>query len=308
MSRIKYKLGVFAGDSLLDRQITRICSYLRSPEGDNFKITHEGGFAIRLANGTGADSVKGMAIEFSSVLDETYLVASHSFNVQGFVYEDGIPDGEQVWCVIKGVCHALLRDTFPVTPNLWVRLSAVAPGRVVGQNLPGYELPPESVVYTTGSTFSGTLSNLLIDSGTYLVIAEQAGVPGVDAVFTTPTPEHLDSIAAVGYYAGNHASGVLFQCWNFNTLSWDTKITFPPDGTTDVAYVVAGMSSDYHNGTEHRTRVYHPDAGNINHRIWIDKLVISSSGSQEHFKEIGHTMQSVAGGTNKLVKINLHLL
>lgn len=303
----KYKLGVF-GDSLLERQITRICHYLRYPEGDNFKITEDGGFAIPLTNGTGQPSVRGMAVEFSTIEDETYLVASHSFNVQGFVYNGGIAHGQKVWVVIKGVCYALLRDTFPVTPNLWVRLSAVEPGRVVGQNLPGYELSPESVVYTTGSTFSGSLANLLIDSGTYLVIAEQTGIPGVDAVFTIPTPEPMDAIAVTGYYAGNHASGVVFQCWNFNTAAWDTKITFPPNGTVDVPYIVTGLSSDYHNGTEQRIRVYHPEAGNITHRIWIDKLVIASSGSQEHFKEIGHTMQTVAGGTDKLVKINLHLL
>jgi len=75
-----------------------------SIDGPKFKITAEGGYAIRLTNKTGADSVKGYVVDASSTNDNAVqLVVDGVPDAFGIIYEDGIADGSEVWVVTSGI-------------------------------------------------------------------------------------------------------------------------------------------------------------------------------------------------------------
>lgn len=56
----------------------------------NIRFTDEGGVAFKLINRTGVDSVKGEAINISQDYDNSYIVATEPYTVNGYVYESGI--------------------------------------------------------------------------------------------------------------------------------------------------------------------------------------------------------------------------
>lgn len=276
---------------------------------DKIKLTPEGGYAIRLMNNTGIPSVKGQAVSLSTTTDSAYVAATDRFKVMGFVYEVGVADGSPTWIVVNGLVDALLRDGFGSVRNGSARLSAIVDGRIVVQDSVGYDLPPTSVAYTTGSTASGALENLLITNGASLVIAEVTGVPGIDATFTwSGLEEALDSFQVAGYYNGNHANGVQFYVWNYSgTPAWDSLgITFPINGTSDVVYTNLNLTANHFSSGEMKIRVYHPDAGNTNHRVYLNKLVLYTDADREHFAEVGYCAQDVVAGVDKTTKLALH--
>lgn len=283
--------------------------YIGALVGPNFKMTDEGGIARQLINKTGAPSVKGQAVNLSPSYDDSYITATDTLMVVGFVYESGIADGQPVWVVQSGVADVLLQDGFEAMRGGWARLSATTPGRMIVQSSPGYERVPASVTYAAGSTFSGALSDLLLDNGNKMVFAEAAGATGLDATFTFAVEELLSELRISGFYPGNHAAGIQFQVWNYNTAGWGaTVITFPASGTDDVVYTATGLTADNFSAGEMKVRMLHSDPGNTNHRVNIDKLVVASSAAGEHFRECGHVLRTVASGTNVLARINIHLL
>lgn len=275
----------------------------------NIGYTPEGGVACKLTNRTGSASVKGQAINFSPTYDDSYITATDTLSVTGFVYESGKADGAETWVVRRGIVDALLQDGYGAIRNGWVRLSATTPGRVVVQAGSGYERAPTSVTYTKGSTVSGALTDLLLDNGNKLVIAEATGTPGIDATFTFLVDEPLSEIRAAGFYPNNHSSGIQFFVWNFTSSSWGTVMfTFPANGTDDVVYSQNSLTADNFSAGEMRVRVYHPDPGNTLHRVNIDKLVLASSAAGEHFRELGHTTRAAVAGTNVLTRLDIHFL
>ena len=274
----------------------------------NFGYTPEGGVVYRSTNRTGAASVRGQAIGISPDYDNSHIVANNPYTVNGFVYNAGIADGEEVWIVRDGICDMLLADGFSAPRDYWLRLSSFVDGRLVAQQRPGYEQQPSSVAFTRGSNISGTLPELLIDNGTKYVMGEQTGGAGLDAVFTFPVSETMDQLKVAGYYADNHTSGVQVSLWNFDLSQWDLQTTFPVNGTQDITYTFPSLTSVYTDGSEMRVRLYHPDNGNANHRIYLDQLVVASTDDQEHFKECGHVLAAASAGTDVLVRANVHLL
>lgn len=71
--------------------------------GNKFKITPEGGYAIRMINRTGAESVKGYIVHPSPSYDTACTLAIVNVpDVIGVVYEDGVADGSEMWVVVDG--------------------------------------------------------------------------------------------------------------------------------------------------------------------------------------------------------------
>lgn len=114
------KLYNFA-DRQLDRQIEEIINFLNKPEGVKFKITPEGGYAVRLINKTGAASVKGTVITTSDTTDNAFKVQSAEFEACGVVYENGIADGSECWVVVTGIAEVLLKNGTASTRGYWTK-------------------------------------------------------------------------------------------------------------------------------------------------------------------------------------------
>lgn len=73
-------------------------------QGLNFKITPEGGYAVRMINKTGAPSVKGTVVRINPALANS--VAKIVVNIPdpiGVIYDSGVADGESVWIVKSGI-------------------------------------------------------------------------------------------------------------------------------------------------------------------------------------------------------------
>lgn len=127
-------------DPILDRIIGEICRALQQPEWERFKITREGGFAIRLTNKTGAVSVKGTVITIATSADNAITLQTNEFDAIGVIYEDGRADGEEVWVVVTGRAQVLLADTTACTRgNLFI--CSPVDGRALAITNPGSGLP-----------------------------------------------------------------------------------------------------------------------------------------------------------------------
>jgi len=88
-------------------------------------LTVEGGIAIKLTNKTGANSVKGSVVSASTALNYACMLQDHQVAAIGVVYEDGVPDGAEVWVVVQGMADVLLENSTAATRGYWVYCSTV---------------------------------------------------------------------------------------------------------------------------------------------------------------------------------------
>jgi len=98
--------GVFSGD------VSGTSGTFSAGVGNSyFKITPEGGFAVRLTNKTGAVSVKGQIVSHkgtvASAFDLTAVDANHCL---GVVYESDIADDAECWVVVSGIAQVLMKN------------------------------------------------------------------------------------------------------------------------------------------------------------------------------------------------------
>lgn len=117
VDRIKAdELGVYLGDGGVTdyTQITDIGDIFqkgvgRFIESSNFKITAIGGYAVKLTNNTGVNSVEGQQVEADDADENSYKVAdANSLMVVGYVYNAGVADGSEVWIVTGGIAEMLV--------------------------------------------------------------------------------------------------------------------------------------------------------------------------------------------------------
>lgn len=72
-------------------------------------MTPIGGFAIKLINNTGVNSVEGQLVEADDTDENSYKVAdADAVDVIGVVYNAGVADGSEVWIVVMGIAEVLL--------------------------------------------------------------------------------------------------------------------------------------------------------------------------------------------------------
>lgn len=272
-------------------------------------FTEEGGVLMRMINGTGGSSVKGQAVNISPGVDDTYIAATEPFTVQGFVYEDGVADGEWVWIVRDGIADILLEDGYGAAAGNWVRLSTITAGRCITQDVPGYSYIPYLATYTTGNVFSGTLAALSSKDTNYYVMQEAVGTPGLDVTFEMEADEVGQVLTIVGYYPDNHANGVDWSIWDYNLSSWTLVGTFPAGGDSGTQTTLAfPLTVDNISLNTALVRAQHTNAGNTSHRIYLNELKVDATQDVEHFKEVGHVLRNATAGTDVLARINIHFL
>ncbi|MBU0629739.1 MAG: collagen-like protein [Candidatus Margulisbacteria bacterium] len=112
--------------------------------GPKFKITPEGGYAVKLTNNTGGASVKGTLVRSSPTADNSFVLCSvSSLDCIGAVYDNGVANGQQCYVVVAGIGDVLYETTkLPVHGN-FVYTSNVTAGRADGDQL----VPPSTVAH-----------------------------------------------------------------------------------------------------------------------------------------------------------------
>lgn len=76
-----------------------------------FKITPEGGFAVRLTNKSGVVSVKGQIVSHKGTVARAFdLTAVDATHCLGVVYESGIEDAAECWVVVSGIAQVLMKN------------------------------------------------------------------------------------------------------------------------------------------------------------------------------------------------------
>jgi hypothetical protein len=76
-----------------------------------FKITPEGGFAVRLTNKSGVVSVKGQIVSHKGTVARAFdLTAVDANHCLGVVYESGIEDAAECWVVVSGIAQVLMKN------------------------------------------------------------------------------------------------------------------------------------------------------------------------------------------------------
>ena len=76
-----------------------------------FKITPEGGFAVRLTNKSGAVTVKGQIVGIKTGTDNAFdLTAVGATYNLGVVYESGVADAAECWVVVAGIAQVLMKN------------------------------------------------------------------------------------------------------------------------------------------------------------------------------------------------------
>lgn len=123
-------------------------------------FTPEGGFATRLINKTGADSVKGSLVSVSTAVDNAFILQSNEYDTMGLVYEDGIADGSDCWVVTSGRAQYLLKDGVAAARGE-ILIAADTDGRAdrvvnPGAGLPGTDIHFKEVGHCSETVSAGT--------------------------------------------------------------------------------------------------------------------------------------------------------
>lgn len=110
-----------------DIDIQDIFATLRFLSIKNFRITPEGGYAIRVINNTGSATEKGRLVkaDTSGGLDMAVeLTGANDEECIGAFYEDDIADGEYCWVCIGGIVEVLLNDNTGTSVGNWAQTGA----------------------------------------------------------------------------------------------------------------------------------------------------------------------------------------
>lgn len=75
-------------------------------QGD-YKITPDGGFAVKCINRTGETSTKGKIVSAGTVDDEVILAPASSPDFIGVIYTGGVAEGGEMFVVVKGIAEVL---------------------------------------------------------------------------------------------------------------------------------------------------------------------------------------------------------
>lgn len=99
--------------------------------GPKFKITPEGGYAVKLTNKTGSSTVKGNLVKaHPSIANAFTLTSSSSLDCIGAVYQAGVADGSECYVVISGIAEVLFATS--TSPGNWVQNSMSVNGQADG--------------------------------------------------------------------------------------------------------------------------------------------------------------------------------
>ena len=111
-------------------------------------LTEDGGFAVKLKNGTGAETVKGSAVAASSDISSPgFTLQNNMYDSIGVVYESGVAASDYAWVVVSGKAQVLMDDTSTAVAGK-VLVGATTDGRFSCVANPGSGLPATDKHFT----------------------------------------------------------------------------------------------------------------------------------------------------------------
>lgn len=91
---------------------------------DKAKITPIGGYAVKLTNRTGANTVKGQIVDADTANDfSVVLTEAGDVECFGVFLDSGVPDEEEAWIVVSGIAEIAMEDNTAATHGNWVETS-----------------------------------------------------------------------------------------------------------------------------------------------------------------------------------------
>ena len=92
-------------------------------------MTAIGGFAVKLTNKTGVNSVAGKLVRADTTTDDAVkLTVADEEETFGIFLESGVSDGDEAWIVISGIADVAMEDNTTATRGNWVRSSITDAG------------------------------------------------------------------------------------------------------------------------------------------------------------------------------------
>lgn len=119
-------LEVGAGKKVDINRDLEIGGELTAPK---IKLTAIGGYAIKLTNKTGSNSVAGQLVKADIDTDDAFVLAGgDDLEHFGVVLDSGVSDGTAAWIVIYGIADVAMEDNTTATRANWVRMSITEAG------------------------------------------------------------------------------------------------------------------------------------------------------------------------------------
>lgn len=129
----------------------------RTHESEKFKLTAIGGFAIRLTNKTGNNSVAGELVEaHQATADAVKLSAINSAITIGVFLDAGVSDASESWIVVAGIADVKY-DAAGGSIGDWIKASGTV-GRAASS---GSEVPGANHFREIGHAIEGAAANAL---------------------------------------------------------------------------------------------------------------------------------------------------
>ncbi len=97
--------------------------------GAKCQMTPIGGYAIKLTNTTGANTVAGQLVKADAATnDAVILTAANELECFGVFLDSGVADDAEAWVVVSGIADVAMEDNTTSTRGNWVRTSITEAG------------------------------------------------------------------------------------------------------------------------------------------------------------------------------------
>lgn len=92
-------------------------------------MTSIGGFAIKITNNTGVNTVQGQVVMVDPGADDAFVICDGATTADsaliplGIVYESGIADEAEAWIVVSGIADVAIEDNVAAVRSYWIGAS-----------------------------------------------------------------------------------------------------------------------------------------------------------------------------------------
>ena len=140
----------------------------RTLESLKYKLTALGGYAIKLTNKTGSNSVAGQLVQTdTSQNDAVKLTGIDEEETIGVFLDGGVSDGSEAWIVVSGIADVAMQDNTTATRGNWVRSSVTEAGYADATNA----APPSPASFTHFNEIGNCIETVTATGGGTHILA-----------------------------------------------------------------------------------------------------------------------------------------
>ena len=140
----------------------------RTHQSEKYKLTGIGGFAIKLTNKTGSNTVKGQLVQANTTTnDAVKLTGIDEEETIGVFLDSGITANAEAWIVISGIADVAMQDNTTATRGNWVRSSITEAGYADATN----STPPSPAAFSHFNEIGNCIETVTATGGGTHVLA-----------------------------------------------------------------------------------------------------------------------------------------